>query len=266
VKHLSKFPFSLSQRIRVIKSMRISLFCYKTFFLIPTQKEDHRFRHLVTTMLWGQKRHKWGWVWVTTPFEKGGLGLMGLTELCETYQAALLGRLRADSHLILPLDAWVQNSLERQDLPWLNTTNMDTTLIKRDCWPLVGWWKWQHMSDLTTSEVRLHTSVICKYPMWGALNTSNKPNKEMIKKKLIFLEDFMDNLGGPLLAIRAKNKGINISHTHIAQYFDTIPPRWVDAIEKGAFQDIILTVNTEPQNTGVKECKKIGETFKPLGK
>jgi hypothetical protein len=51
--YLGRFRFSFPLKVQVLKAMLVSLFTYKTYFLLPTLSEQKRFKALVCRFLWG---------------------------------------------------------------------------------------------------------------------------------------------------------------------------------------------------------------------
>ena len=117
LQHFSKYNFSLPQRTRVLKAMLVSLFTYKTYFLLPTKSEEKRFKSMVLRFLWGKGTHRISWTTLQAPQDKRGLGVLGLGELCECFQAALVGKLLLNDSVHACMRAWVSHSMSEQGLP-----------------------------------------------------------------------------------------------------------------------------------------------------
>ena len=136
--YLQKYNFQFPQRVRVLKSLLVSLFTYKTYFMLPTRSEEKRFRSLVLRFLWKEGIARISWDTLQAPVEKGGLGIQGLGELCESFRAALLGRLCENPRVWPCIEGWIQQSLKDQGIQNSELSSLDMETIEVNTWALNG--------------------------------------------------------------------------------------------------------------------------------
>ncbi len=146
--------------------MLISLFTYKTYFLLPTKSEEKRFKSMVMRFLWGKGSHRISCTALQAPQDKGGLGILGLGELCECFQAALAGRLMLNDTVRACMQAWVSHSMSEQGLPTLQWELRDHESIVIDSWVLNVLIKQSCLSNGLFS-FSIHTSEISSLPLLG---------------------------------------------------------------------------------------------------
>ena len=160
------------------------------------------------------------------------------------------------------LDAWAKFHLDNQDrqIP-INQIHLD--VVKRTCWPLVGWWATQKIFGHLNEDVRIHAEALCTYPLWGALNTGGRINTPLRNKGFLTIGDVIDPLGGPLITMRARRAGMQVSENEIQQMYNQIPPSWQEAILKGGFSSVPRVENRTPPSETIQRAKALWGDTRP---
>jgi hypothetical protein len=192
---------------------------------------------------------------------------MGLGELCECFQAALLGRLYQGRELRACLEGWVKFSQQEQGLPSLGLGVMDSAGMIRNTWVLNGLAKLIELQGGCKEEsTYMSPSRIRSLPFqglahlhkgWLSLTPASKKLANWAGGTLTNVGMVIDELGGPLIALRVRRQGLKASQDAIDGLFGIIPLDWLEILSGGRGGEVRLATNPTPENLGVRRAKEI---------
>ena len=216
---------------------------------------------MVLRFLWGKGTHRISWTTLQAPEDKGGMGILGLGELCECFQAALAGRLMLNDTVHACMRAWVSHSTSEQGLPPLQWGLRDHESIVIDSWILNGLIKQSKLSDgLFRSTIP--ASDISSLPLVGLAQVALAPDgTRQDKPTMSFLgsiSDVFDDMGGAVYVQNLKRQGCATKQCFIDNIHAAIPSEWAEIIT-GSRPHGTVPCLTHPLiiNMGVKEAKRV---------
>ena len=270
IRYMARYRFSLPQRLRVLRATVVSLFTYKTYFLLPTREEEARFERMVRRMLWGTGASKVSWGASQAALMEGGLEVMGLGELCECFQAALVGRLEASKGPSACMRGWVAASQRAAGLPVGDWQDADLNGMPRDSWVINGLIKARDIQGGLSEElVTLTPGSIAATPFWGGAQFAggvrelSPVDRQTVRERGYKVEDVVDELGGPIIALREKRKGVPMKQALMNQLYHMIPDQWIKVLREGLGGEGFRLRNPPGAITEVWRVKQLSMAKRP---